>query len=82
MKLKFYEGKDGDGIGCLTVHTTDKSIFAVGEKGNKPNIYVYKLVENEPKLFRILRGGAEKGYASLDFSYAGTYLASLAKSPD
>lgn len=61
MKLKFYEGRDGDGIGALTVHTVDKSVFAVGEKGVKPNIYIYKLIENEPKVIRVLRGGAEKG---------------------
>lgn len=37
MKLKFIEGHDGDGIGCITVNH-DKNFFAVGEKGVKPNI--------------------------------------------
>jgi len=39
MKLKFYEGKDGDGIGSICV-SLDKNYFAVGEKGDKPNIYI------------------------------------------
>jgi len=37
MKLKFVEGHDGDGIGCIIV-SNDKTFFAVGEKGMKPNI--------------------------------------------
>jgi len=37
MKLKFYEGKDGDGIGCISV-SPDKNYFAIGEKGDRPNI--------------------------------------------
>jgi len=71
MKLKFFEGRDGDGIGCIVV-SNDKNYFAIGEKGNKPNIYIYKIVESDPKVYRILRGGTERGYASLDFSCKNT----------
>lgn len=81
MKLKFYEGKDGDGIGSICV-SPDKNYFAVGEKGDKPNIYIYKMIENEPKVYRILRGGAERGYNSVDFSFKTNYLASVASAPD
>jgi len=49
MKIKFYEGRDGDGIGCICV-SNDKGYFAIGEKGIKPNIYLYKIVDNDPKV--------------------------------
>lgn len=27
------------------------------------------MIENEPKVYRILRGGSERGYNSVDFSF-------------
>lgn len=43
---------------------------------------MYKMIENEPKVYRILRGGAERGYNSVDFSFKSNYLASVASAPD
>jgi hypothetical protein len=54
----------GASVGCLTVHPTSQ-YFAVGEKGNLPNINIFEYPSL--KLYRILRQGALKGYAHLDF---------------
>lgn len=48
----------------LQVHPSRK-YFAVGEKGNVPNVNIYEYPSL--KLFRILRQGTIKGYAFLDF---------------
>lgn len=39
--------------------------FAVGEKGNMPNINIFEWPSL--RLYRVLRQGTQKGYAYLDF---------------
>ena len=70
---------DDGGIGCVVVHPSRK-LFAVGGKGYQPNIYIYSYPEKE--ILRVLKGGAEKGYASLSFNKNGDKLASVSTSPD
>ena len=54
--------------------------FVVAEKGEMPNIIIYEYPSL--KLYRILRGGTETGYAFVDFNPAGTLLASVGSQPD
>ena len=70
--------EDG-GIGCVMVHPSRK-MFAVGGKGYQPNIYIYSYPEKA--ILRVLKGGAEKGYASLSFNKNGDKLASVSTAPD
>jgi WD40 repeat protein len=72
-------GLDEGGVGCFCVHPS-KKCFAVGGIGNQPRIIVYSYPERE--IVKVLRGGAERGYSSLDFNQHGTLLASVATSPD
>ena len=76
---KYIRSTSGGGIGAITVHPSQK-YFAVGEKGNTPNINIFEYPSL--KLYRILRGGTEKSYASLDFSPDGNLLASQGGDPD
>ncbi|XP_048458506.1 cilia- and flagella-associated protein 44-like, partial [Rhincodon typus] len=63
----------------LQVHPSG-SYFAVGEKGNMPNIIVYEYPSLKP--YRIMRGGTWEAYAFIDFNSSGTLLASVGGSPD
>jgi len=72
-------GLDEGGVGCVTVHPC-KKIFAVGGRGYQPKIYIYTYPEL--KIVNVLTGGAERGYASLNFNVGGNKLASVASSPD
>ncbi|KAM9820225.1 LOW QUALITY PROTEIN: cilia- and flagella-associated protein 44 [Neosynchiropus ocellatus] len=76
---RYLRSCSGQGIGSFAVHTSWKC-FAVGEKGNKPNIIVYKHPSLKP--FHILRGGAERVYSCLNFNHDGSLLASVSSSPD
>ena len=42
-----------------------RTYFAVGEKGNCPNINIFEYPSL--KLYRMLRAGTEKAFASLDY---------------
>ena len=42
-----------------------KQYFAVGEKGDIPNIVIYEYPSLRP--YRILKGGTQRSYAYLDF---------------
>jgi hypothetical protein len=64
MQRKYLFGFDGQGIGCLAVHPSNK-YFAVGEKGDSPNIYIYEYPSY--KIYRVLRKGTEKQYSSVTF---------------
>lgn len=70
-----------DGVGAITVHPSFK-YFAVAEKGEWPNIYIYEYPSL--KLYRVLRKGTEKMYAHVEFSIysKGELLASLGGDPD
>ncbi|XP_052060229.1 cilia- and flagella-associated protein 44-like isoform X9 [Mytilus californianus] len=76
---KYLRSTSGGGIGAITVHPSQK-YFAVGEKGHTPNINIFEYPSL--KLYRILRGGTEKSYASLNFSPDGNLLASQGGDPD
>lgn len=76
---RIYHGKDTDGIGSISVHPSRK-YFAVAEKGDHPNIYIYEYPSM--KLYRILKKGTEKTYTHVEFSVSGTKLASIGGKPD
>lgn len=57
-----------------------RQYFAVGEKGNDPNIYIYTYPALQ--IIKILKKGTERSYASLNFSAQGTELASVGGAPD
>mmetsp|Transcript_1195 Transcript_1195/g.1216 ORF Transcript_1195/g.1216 Transcript_1195/m.1216 type:complete len:265 (-) Transcript_1195:4629-5423(-) len=78
QKQLFY-GQDTDGVGSIAVHP-DKNYFAVAEKGNLPNIYIYEYPSL--RLYRILRKGTDKVYSHVEFSVTGTKLASVGGNPD
>jgi WD40 repeat protein len=67
-------------VGAITVHPSQK-FFAVAEMmESDPYIYVYKYPSLQ--ICRILKGGAERGYADLCFNAKGTKIASIACDPD
>ncbi|XP_041471026.1 cilia- and flagella-associated protein 44-like [Lytechinus variegatus] len=76
---RYVRTTSGGGVGAITVHPSLK-YFVVAEKGEMPNIIVYEYPSL--KLYRILRGGTEKGYAFVDFNPAGNLLASVGCNPD
>ncbi|XP_072192974.1 cilia- and flagella-associated protein 44 [Excalfactoria chinensis] len=75
----YLRSSSGGGIGFIVAHPT-KQYFAVGEKGEKPNLIIYDYPSLRP--YRILRGGTNKGYVFGDFNHTGTLLASIGSSPD
>ena len=74
-----FHGKDRDGVGSIAVHP-DKKHFAVAEKGDYPNIYIYEYPSM--RLYRILQKGTEQRYAHCEFSTSGDKLVSLGGAPD
>ena len=72
-------GLDGRGIGAVAVHPS-KEFFAVGEKGENPNIYIYSYPDLV--LTRVLRGGTDVAFSVLTFNNDGTKLASVGSYPD
>lgn len=76
---KIFFSKDGDGIGALAVHP-NKTYFAVGEKGESPNVYIYEFPSY--KLYRILRKGTEKMFACMAWSGSGKMIATVGSNPD
>ncbi|XP_060626745.2 cilia- and flagella-associated protein 44 [Anolis sagrei] len=77
--LRYLRSTSGGGIGVITAHP-NKTHFAVGEKGWKPNMIIYEYPSLKP--YRILRGGTEKAYAFADFNRSGTLIATVGSSPD
>ncbi|OXB83351.1 UNVERIFIED_CONTAM: hypothetical protein H355_001788 [Colinus virginianus] len=75
----YLRSSSGGGIGFIAAHPT-KQYFAVGEKGENPNLIIYDYPSLRP--YRILRGGTRKGYVFGDFNHTGTLLASVGSSPD
>ena len=49
-----------------------KKYFAVGEKGDNPNIYIYEYPSY--KIYRVCRKGTEKAYSALTFNKEGDKL--------
>lgn len=66
-------------MGSIAVHPSKKH-FAVAEKGDFPNIYIYEYPSL--KLYRILQKGTETRYAHVEFSKQGDKLVSLGGFPD
>eukprot|EP00040_Diaphanoeca_grandis_P030987 m.184465 g.184465 ORF g.184465 m.184465 type:complete len:1849 (+) comp32191_c0_seq1:110-5656(+) len=75
----FLRSLSGCGIGALALHPS-KKFFAVGEKGDNPQINLYEYPSM--KLYRILREGTTKEYAALAFNGKGDKLASVGAYPD
>jgi WD40 repeat protein len=71
--------KDGGGIGSIAVNKSRK-YYAVAEKGDHPNIYIYEYPSN--RLYRVLRGGTDKSYSNVCFSNLGDKIASVGSEPD
>ena len=78
---KIFPSTEVGGVGAVTIHPTEP-IFAVGECGYFPNIYIYKYIEGKVKLYRILRKGTEQAYSALNFYIKGDSLASVGNEPD
>lgn len=76
---QIFFSKDGGGIGAITVHPL-RTYFAIGEKGENPNIYIYEFPSL--KLYRILRKGTENSFSSLAWSGSGKMLASVGSQSD
>lgn len=76
---KIFFSKDGNGIGALAVHPL-RNYFAVGEKGNFPNVYIYEYPSF--RLYRVLRKGTENMFSSMAWSTSGKKLATVGSSPD
>lgn len=66
-------------MGAIALDPT-KKYLAVGECGVSPNIALYSLPDL--LLYRILRQGTTRSYASLCFNTEGTKLASVGGDPD
>ncbi|KAG7399994.1 Cilia- and flagella-associated protein 44 [Phytophthora boehmeriae] len=79
LHRRYFFGFGGSGIGSLAVHPSGE-FFAVGEKGVKPNISIYRYPQLS--VFRVLRNGTERAYASVAFSKDGDTLASVGSAPD
>jgi WD40 repeat protein len=76
---RIFFSRDGGGIGSLCIHSSRK-YYAVSEKGNSPNVYIYTYPEH--KLYRILRKGTERSFSSCTFSQDGEMMATVGSSPD
>uniref|UniRef100_K3X7R6 EML-like first beta-propeller domain-containing protein n=1 Tax=Globisporangium ultimum (strain ATCC 200006 / CBS 805.95 / DAOM BR144) TaxID=431595 RepID=K3X7R6_GLOUD len=79
LERRYLFGFGGGGIGSLAVHPS-KRFFAVGEKGIKPNITIYRYPS--AKVCGVLRNGTEFSYSSVVFSQDGEKLASVGGAPD
>ncbi len=65
---KIFPSTEVGGVGAVTIHPKEQ-IFAVGECGYFPNIYIYKYIDGKVKLYRILRKGTEAAYSALSFFF-------------
>ncbi|GMF32680.1 unnamed protein product [Phytophthora fragariaefolia] len=79
LMRRYVFGFGGSGIGSLAVHPSGK-FFAVGEKGVKPNLTIYRYPQIT--VSHVLRNGTERAYASVEFSKDGETLASVGSAPD
>ncbi|XP_063072845.1 cilia- and flagella-associated protein 44 [Engraulis encrasicolus] len=76
---RYLRSCSGGGIGTIMTHPS-KRYLAVAEKGNHPHIIIYEYPSLKP--YRILRGGTEQAYSSMDFNAEGHLLASVGSAPD
>ena len=73
-----YNSSASGGVAAVAVHPK-RTHFAVAERGVDPCIYIYNYPEL--RVVRILRKGAERGYADLQFSHTGEKLATIGTEP-
>ncbi|EPZ33083.1 PAS domain-containing protein [Rozella allomycis CSF55] len=66
-------------ISCICTDST-KSYYAVAEKGVNPRVFIFEFPSK--KLFRVLKGGAERQFSCMNFHPNGNLLATVAGSPD
>ena len=78
---KIFPSTEVGGVGAIARHPSEP-LFAIGECGYFPNIYIYKYEDNTVKLFRILRKGTEQAYSALSFYSKTDKLASVGSEPD
>lgn len=78
-EIQIFFSKDKGGIGSIAVHP-QKTYFAVAEKGEHPNIYIYEYPSL--KLYRIMRKGTEQSYSSVNFANNGQTLSAVGSFPD
>jgi hypothetical protein len=78
-EMQWIFGRDGRGIGALAVHP-DRTYFAVGEKGDSPNVYIHEYPSMA--VFRVLKKGTERSYSDISFSSDGKLLATVGAAPD
>ncbi|CAE7195360.1 CFAP44 [Symbiodinium natans] len=79
---RFLHGRDNGGIGAVAM-SPDMTYFAVAERSitSQPNVYIYSF--KTMRLYRILRKGTMRGYASVAFSpHNKNHLAALGCAPD
>ena len=79
---KYLPGIDENGVSAVAVHPS-RCYIAVGGKGFNPRIFIYSYPDLE--IVKVCSGGAERGYASLNFNVdgdSGDKLASVATGPD
>jgi len=79
---RFLHGRDNGGIGAVAM-SPDMTYFAVAERSitAQPNVYIYSF--KTMRLYRILRKGTMRGYASVAFSpHNKNHLAALGCAPD
>lgn len=76
---EFLPAAGAGGVGALALHPSQR-FFAVGEKGDNPDINIYEYPSKA--LHRVLRSGTLKGYACLSFNANGDKLASVGMYPD
>lgn len=79
---RFLHGRDNGGIGAIAM-SPDLIYFAAAERSinAQPNVYIYSF--KTMRLYRILRRGTSRGYASVAFSpHNKNHLAALGCAPD
>ena len=79
---RFLHGRDNGGIGSIAM-SPDLIYFAAAERSinTQPNVYIYSF--KTMRLYRILRKGTTRGYASVAFSpHNKNHLAALGCAPD
>ncbi|KAJ3258529.1 Cilia- and flagella-associated protein 44 [Boothiomyces macroporosus] len=76
----YTQGIGNGSIGAICVHPSKRFIAVAENAESDPSIYIYTYPSMT--LFRVLKGGAERGYSDISFNSQGTKLASVASDPD
>ncbi|KAJ3275132.1 Cilia- and flagella-associated protein 44 [Terramyces sp. JEL0728] len=76
----YTQGISNGSIGAICVHPSKRYIAVAENAESEPNIYIYSYPSMT--IFRVLKGGAERGYSDISFNSQGNKLASVATDPD